>query len=281
MPLEHLAEYTDQLTRVFEKHGTRGTWYAHASVGCLHVRPVLDMRARRRAQDARDRRGGVRAREANTRARTRASTATASCARSGSSRCFGPRLARAFGEIKRAFDPKGLMNPGQDRARRRSMDDRSLFRFKPGYRTRRSTTALDWSEHEVGERTAARLRGGRRDVQQQRPLPQVRRGHDVPVVSRHGRRAARHARPRQHAAARAFGPARRRRARFTTRCTTRSTLCVSCKGCKRECPTGVDMAQHEDRVPAPLPQAHGRARCTTGSSPTCRATRAAAARSRR
>ena len=45
VPLEHLAEYTDRLTRVFEKHGTRGTWYAHASVGCLHVRPVLDMRA--------------------------------------------------------------------------------------------------------------------------------------------------------------------------------------------------------------------------------------------
>ncbi len=44
VPLEHLAEYTDRLTRVFEKHGTRGTWYAHASVGCLHVRPVLDMR---------------------------------------------------------------------------------------------------------------------------------------------------------------------------------------------------------------------------------------------
>ena len=44
VPLEHLAEYTDRLTRVFEKHGTRGTWYAHASVGCLHVRPVLNMK---------------------------------------------------------------------------------------------------------------------------------------------------------------------------------------------------------------------------------------------
>src|SRR5262249_6324739 len=43
VPLEHLAEYTDRLTRVFEKHGTQGTWYAHASVGCLHVRPVLNM----------------------------------------------------------------------------------------------------------------------------------------------------------------------------------------------------------------------------------------------
>src|SRR5262245_8726402 len=44
VPLEHLADYTERLTRVFEKHGTRGTWYAHASVGTLHVRPILDMR---------------------------------------------------------------------------------------------------------------------------------------------------------------------------------------------------------------------------------------------
>ncbi|MGV3492644.1 MAG: FAD-binding oxidoreductase, partial [Ramlibacter sp.] len=44
VPLPHLAEYTDALTQVFRKHGTRGTWYAHASVGTLHVRPILDMR---------------------------------------------------------------------------------------------------------------------------------------------------------------------------------------------------------------------------------------------
>jgi FAD/FMN-containing dehydrogenase len=44
VPLEHLAEYTDELTQVFKRHGTKGTWYAHASVGTLHVRPILDMR---------------------------------------------------------------------------------------------------------------------------------------------------------------------------------------------------------------------------------------------
>ena len=48
VPLAHLAEYTDALTEVFARHGTRGTWYAHASVGTLHVRPILDMRRRRR-----------------------------------------------------------------------------------------------------------------------------------------------------------------------------------------------------------------------------------------
>jgi FAD/FMN-containing dehydrogenase len=44
VPLEHLADYTDALTEVFARHGSRGTWYAHASVGTLHVRPILDMR---------------------------------------------------------------------------------------------------------------------------------------------------------------------------------------------------------------------------------------------
>ena len=44
VPLEHLADYTDGLTEVFKKYGSKGTWYAHASVGTLHVRPILDMR---------------------------------------------------------------------------------------------------------------------------------------------------------------------------------------------------------------------------------------------
>ncbi|UCG98589.1 MAG: hypothetical protein JSW31_05875, partial [Burkholderiales bacterium] len=42
VPLQHLADYTDALTEVFARHGTHGTWYAHASVGTLHVRPILD-----------------------------------------------------------------------------------------------------------------------------------------------------------------------------------------------------------------------------------------------
>ena len=42
--LEDLADYTQRLTEVFTRHGTHGTWYAHASVGCLHVRPILNMK---------------------------------------------------------------------------------------------------------------------------------------------------------------------------------------------------------------------------------------------
>ena len=85
VPLEHLAEYTDRLTRVFEKNGTRGTWYAHASVGTLHVRPILDMR-RDGAKKMRAIAEEACAMVKDTRAPIPASTATAWCARSGSSR---------------------------------------------------------------------------------------------------------------------------------------------------------------------------------------------------
>ena len=91
VPLEHLADYTDAVTDVFTRHGTRGTWYAHASVGCLHVRPILDMKQggdvakmRAIAEEA------VARWCAASRARIRASTATASRARNTSSRCSAP-----------------------------------------------------------------------------------------------------------------------------------------------------------------------------------------------
>src|SRR6185503_3321647 len=53
VPLEHLADYTERLTAIFAKHGTRGTWYAHASVGCLHVRPVLNLKLEKDASTMR------------------------------------------------------------------------------------------------------------------------------------------------------------------------------------------------------------------------------------
>ena len=59
--LPDLADYTERLNEVFARHGTKGTWYAHASVGCLHVRPVLNMKdGGGRAHHARHGRGMLR-----------------------------------------------------------------------------------------------------------------------------------------------------------------------------------------------------------------------------
>ena len=128
VPLAHLAEYTDRLTRIFEKHGTRGTWYAHASVGCLHVRPILNMKD-----------------EAGARAMREIAEAACDLVRrfegshSGEhgdgisrsefhERMFGTRLVRAFEEVKDGFDPENRLNPDKI-VRPHRMDDRALMRF--------------------------------------------------------------------------------------------------------------------------------------------------------
>ena len=242
VPLEHLAEYTDRLTRVFEKHGTRGTWYAHASVGTLHVRPVLNMKT----DGARKMRAI--AEEACAMVREYKGAAFSGEHGDGLVRSewiepiIGPQLARALAEIKDLFDPKGLMNPGKIV---RPIEDGRPLALPLQARLRdaaaRHRARLVGVERPGGGEPGLRGRG--RDVQQQRPLPQVRRRHDVPVVPRDRRRAASHPRPREHAAARAVGAARARTRLASDALYETLDLCVGCKGCKRECPTGVDMAR--------------------------------------
>ena len=176
VPLEHLAEYTDRLTQVFEKHGTRGTWYAHASVGTLHVRPVLDMRRDGAREDARHRRGSLRDGEAVQgrvlgRARRRPGAL-------GMDRAvLRPAAHRGARRDQVLLDPK---RPDESRQDRRALEAWTTSRCSA------SSPATQTQPFDDGARLerVGRLRQGGRDVQQQRPLPQVRRRHDVPVVPR-------------------------------------------------------------------------------------------------
>jgi len=242
VPLEHLAEYTMRLTRVFEKHGTRGTWYAHASVGCLHVRPVLDMRT----QDGADKMRAI-AEEACALVREYKGSYSGEhgdgLVRSEwIERMYGPRLTHAFGEIKQAFDPKGLMNPGKIIGATR-MDQRELFRFPPGYETLKIDSALDWSDFELGEHNVGRgfaaalemcnNNGHCRKFDSGTMCPSFR-------VTRNERDLTRgRANTLRLAMAGHFGTA----AMTSDAMYETMSLCVSCKGCRRECPTGVDMAR--------------------------------------
>ena len=151
VPLEHLADYVDRLTKVFAKHGTRGTWYAHASVGTLHVRPILDMREggpNGGAQDARDRRGSV-----GDGARVQGRVLGRARRRAGAHRMG--RMA-----VRPAADPcirggEAALRPGrpdesrQDRARHED-GRRTALPLSAGLSAAASSdTALDWSAWNV------------------------------------------------------------------------------------------------------------------------------------
>ena len=234
VPLEHLAEYTRRLNEVFARHGTRGTWYAHASVGCLHVRPILNMKA---ADDVRKMRAI--AEEAFAMVREYKGSHSGEhgdgIVRSGFHvPMFGARIVGAFEEIKDAFDPHGLFNPGRI-VRPPRMDDRRLFRYRPDYATEEIETALDWSEWGGFARAleACNNNGACRAFDSGVMCPSFRATRDELHVTRGRANALRLAISGQ------LGPG----AMTSEAMSEAMALCVSCKGCRRECPVGVDMAR--------------------------------------
>ena len=259
VPLEHLAEYTDALTEVFAKYGSRGTWYAHASVGTLHVRPILDMRADGAAK--------MRAIAEEASALVRKYKGAFS-GEHGDGLCrgewiewqFGPAINEAFRAIKQQLDPIGLFNPGKiiDPPR---MDDGALFRFAPPtaprpYRRIELKPVLDWSGWNVNadpvtEVTTAPGTGGDstgglakavemcnnnghcRKFDAGTMCPSYRVTRDEQHLTRGRANTLRLALSGQLGAD-----------AFTSEAMHETMdLCVGCKGCKRDCPTGVDMAK--------------------------------------
>jgi FAD/FMN-containing dehydrogenase/Fe-S oxidoreductase len=277
VPLEHLAEYTDALTQVFARHGTHGTWYAHASVGTLHVRPILDMR--------RDGSGG-----GATRMRAIAEEASelvrryrgAFSGEHGDGLCrgewiawqFGPAINQAFRAIKQELDPIGLFNPGKiiDPPR---MDDASLFRHAPPsaphpYRTAPLTPLLDWSAWNVQNdplraTTTAPGTGGDNTGGFAKAVEMCNgNGHcrkfDAGTMCPSFRvtRAEQHVtRGRANTLRLALSGQLGPEAFTGTSMQAAMELCVGCKGCRRECPTGVDMAKMKIEFLAHYKARHG------------------------
>jgi FAD/FMN-containing dehydrogenase/Fe-S oxidoreductase len=272
VPLEHLADYTDALTEVFARHGTRGTWYAHASVGTLHVRPILDMRQ-----------GGPNGGAAKMRAIAEEAAVLvrkyrgAYSGEHGDGLCrgewirwqFGPRIDDAFRAIKRRLDPDNLLNPGKiiDPPK---MDDTRLFRFPPGYRTIPLTPVLDWSAWNVQNDAATEAvsapgtggdaagglakavemcnnNGHCRKFDAGTMCPSYRVTRDEQHVTRGRANTLRLALSGQLGDADAADAAAK----------DALDLCVSCKGCKRDCPTGVDMARLKIEFTARWKARHG------------------------
>jgi len=245
VPLEHLADYTARLTGIFEKHGTRGTWYAHASVGCLHVRPVLNLRQEKDVKAMR-----AIAEEAFAMVREYKGSHSGEHG-DGIVRSefhepmFGKRLVRAFEEVKDRFDPDALFNPGKI-VRAPKFDDRANFRYPPDYRALEISPVLDWSEYSggaAGFQGAVEMcnnNGACRNHVGNVMCPSYRVTLDERDVTRGRANSLRLAISGQ------LGPG----ALASDDMAETMKLCVSCKGCRRECPTGVDMARMKIEVQA-------------------------------
>ncbi|NDA18643.1 MAG: FAD-binding oxidoreductase, partial [Alphaproteobacteria bacterium] len=243
--LADLAEYTDKLTRIFTKYNTTGTWYAHASVGCLHVRPVLDMK---NADDVAAMRGI--ADEAFQLVKEYGGSHSGEhgdgIARSEFNEVmFGSKMTDLFRQVKRLFDPQGIFNPGKITDAPK-MDDRSLFRFAPGYKIDDFPTQLNWDAwpgSAGGLQGAVEMcnnNGACRKLEGGVMCPSFRATRDERDSTRGRANSLRLALSGQLGAA----------AMVSDEMAETMKLCVSCKACKRECPTGVDMARMKVEVTA-------------------------------
>ncbi|NKB33032.1 MAG: FAD-binding protein [Pseudomonadales bacterium] len=232
--LKDLAEYTRRLTEIFEKNGTTGTFYAHASVGTLHVRPILNMKeesgaTRMRAiveeclEMVREYKGSHSGEHGDGISRSEFHEPM-----------FGKRMVENFEEVKRAFDPTNLFNPGKI-VNPHKMDDRSIMRFAPGYEPIKLDTRLDWSEWDGLHRAVEMCNnnGACRKAHVGTMCPSYRITKDEQHLTRGRANTLRLAITGQLGSD-AFAS----EAMYET-----MDLCVSCKGCKRECPTGIDMAR--------------------------------------
>jgi FAD/FMN-containing dehydrogenase/Fe-S oxidoreductase len=252
VPLPHLADYTQRLNDIFARHGTRGTMYAHASEGCLHVRPVLNLKLEKDVK-------AMRAIAEETFAMVREYKGSHSGEHGDGimrsefhAAMFGERIIADFREVKHRFDPDNVLNPGKivDAPR---MDDRALFRYPPDYRIDELKTRLDWSAYPgagggfQGAVEMCNNNGACRKLEGGVMCPSYRATRDEKDVTRGRANTLRLAISGQ------LGPD----ALASDEMMDTLKLCVSCKACRHECPTGVDMAKMKIEVLAARVEKHG------------------------
>ena len=229
-----LPEFALQFREILRAHGTDGTFYGHASVGCLHIRPVLNLKdqydlTRMRAimEDVTDlvlHFGGSLSGEHGD-----------GLVRSEWNRkMFGPTVYEAFRQIKRAFDPHNLLNPGKV-VDAPAMEEN--LRFGPGYHTQPIETIFDYSSQEGFFRSIELCNGAGvcRKTQGGAMCPSFRATRDENDSTRGRANSLRIALTRSDENNAA--PLSERWVHSVM------DLCLGCKACKSECPSNVDLAK--------------------------------------
>ncbi len=243
---ERLRDYIARFQQILERYETRAGFYAHASVGLLHVRPVVNLkeddgvaRFQKIAEEISDlvlEFGGALSGEHGD-----------GLVRSPfQKKMYGPILYDAFCELKRTFDPAGLFNPGK------IVEAPPLtanLRFGPRYQTRHIDTAFDFSEF-GGLAQAAEQCGGVgacRKTLSGTMCPSYMATRDENDSTRGRANVLRLAISGQLGSIGFTDPV----------LYPVLDLCLECKACKSECPTGVDIARLKSELLHQYRMQHG------------------------
>ncbi|WP_137288401.1 FAD-binding and (Fe-S)-binding domain-containing protein [Natronorubrum halophilum] len=242
VPPEELAEYVAGFQEILADHDTTAAYFAHAGVGTLHIRPVLNLKdgegvekMRSIAEDVTDlaleHNGAFSGEHGDGLARTEFNP-----------KLYGPDLWQAFKNVKSAFDPDWRMNPGKVVYREDAPTDiREHLRYGPDYASLEPQTRLDFDD-EGGFSHLVELCNGCGTCRQTGGdvMCPTYRATEEEIATTRGR-----ANLLRAAISGEIDPEELYDERFQQEVLD---LCIGCKGCQSDCPTGVDLAKLKAEV---------------------------------
>ena len=245
VPPERLADFVIRFDEIVARYGTEAAHYGHASVGCLHIRPVVNIKEQAGAETMHAIASEVADLVVEFGGSLSGEHGDGILRGVFTERMFGARLTEAFREVKRTFDPAGILNPGKIVDTPPFLDN---LRLGPETVNARPATVLDWA-HEGGLARAAEQCNGQgiclKDEGTMCPSFMVTRDEEHSTRGRANliRQALNGAFPVDELAGDRIHEA--------------LDLCVECKACKSECASGVDVAKLKYEVLTARHDAHG------------------------
>ena len=246
VPTEALHDYIAELHEVITSIGTTAGYYAHASVGLLHVRPMINLKREqdiRRMRTIAERTMELALKYGGAMSGEHGDGLVRSC---WNEQIFGSKLYEAFREVKRAFDPRGLMNPGK------IVDAQMMtqnLRYGPHYSAQEFDTHFDFSA-DGGFHRAVEMCNGVGECRKKLSGTMCP-SYMATLEEEHSTRGRANA-------LRAAISGKWEGGLTDKRLYEVLGLCLECKACKAECPSNVDMAKIKYEFLSHYYKAHGR-----------------------
>ncbi len=247
VPVESLADYISDVERIIYDNDTSYAIYAHASAGCLHIRPLIDLRTVKGRDQYRAIADAVATTVKKYQGAITGEHGQGLARGEFSEYLFGAELMEAFRQVKRAFDPENMMNPGKiiDSP---PMDSAELLRYSPDYRVIDLPTRFDWSADE-GFAGAVEMCNGA-GVCRKEGAGTMCPSYQATLDEAHSTRGRANA---LRAAISGVLPDDLGNAALKEV----FELCLSCKACASECPSAVDVAKLKSEFLAAWHDKHG------------------------